>query len=55
VGTGEFGSVEEACAATIREADSFEPRASEQTVYARGHAIYRAMYPALRPIYSHIV
>ncbi len=54
VGTGEFGSVAEACAGTIREADSFEARGAEREVYARGHAIYREMYSALRPIYSRI-
>ena len=54
VGTGEFSGVKEACAATIREAGSVEPRESEARVYAQGHAIYKALYPALRPIYSTI-
>ncbi|MGH9593900.1 MAG: FGGY-family carbohydrate kinase, partial [Bryobacteraceae bacterium] len=54
VGTGEFGSVAEACAGAIREADSFEPRDAERAVYSDGHAIYRDMYPALRPVYSRI-
>ena len=52
VGTGEYGSVPQACAATIREADSVEPRAEEAALYARAHAVYRALYPALRPLYG---
>lgn len=52
VGTGEYHSVPEACAATIREADSVEPRAAESALYARGHEVYRALYPALRPLYG---
>ena len=52
VGTGEYDSVPEACAATIREADSVEPRAAEAALYKRGHEVYRALYPALRPLYG---
>jgi xylulokinase len=52
VGTGEYGSVPQACAATIREADSVEPRAEEAALYARAHEVYRALYPALRPLYG---
>jgi xylulokinase len=52
VGTGEYASVPEACAATIREADSVMPRAVEAALYARAHDVYRALYPALRPLYG---
>ncbi len=52
VGTGEFSSVEEACSATIREESSVEPREQESQIYAKAHATYKALYPALRPIYS---
>jgi xylulokinase len=52
VGTGEYISVPEACAATIREAYAVEPRVTESAVYARGHAVYRALYPALRQLYG---
>jgi xylulokinase len=52
VGTREFSGVEEACAATIREAGSMEPREYEARVYAQGHMIYKSLYPALKPIYS---
>ena len=52
VGTGEYASVPEACGSTIREADSVEPRAAESAVYARAHEVYRALYPALQPLYG---
>jgi xylulokinase len=52
VGTGEYASVPEACAATIREADSVEPRAAESALYARAHEVYRALYPALQPLFG---
>lgn len=54
IGTGEFASVPEACAATIREADCVTPQAGESVIYSKGHAVYRALYPALAPIYSQI-
>ncbi len=43
-GTGEFATVPEACAATIRESDSVTPRAAESAVYAKGHEVYRDLY-----------
>jgi xylulokinase len=54
VGTGEFTTVPEACAATIREAESVMPRAAESKTYAKGHETYQALYPALRPVYTRI-
>lgn len=54
VGTGEFSTVPEACAATIREAESVMPRAAESKIYAKGYETYQALYPALRPIYGRI-
>jgi xylulokinase len=52
VGTGVFSTVPEACKAVIREADSVTPRPHESQVYRRGHEVYRALYPSLRPIYG---
>jgi xylulokinase len=52
VGTGEYASVPEACAATIREADSLEPRAAEAALYGRALDVYRSLYPALQPLYG---
>jgi xylulokinase len=54
VGTGEFATVPEACRATVREAEATAPRTAESMTYARGYQIYRALYPALQPIYSRI-
>jgi xylulokinase len=51
-GTGEFGSVAEACSACIREANSVAPRAAEARVYASGYQAYAALYPALQPFYG---
>lgn len=52
VGTGEFASVPEACAAAIRESECVMPRAAESAAYAKGHAVYRELYPALSPLLS---
>jgi xylulokinase len=51
VGTRAYASVPEACRATIREVDSTRPDAARAEVYARGHQVYRALYPALRPLF----
>ncbi len=54
VGTGAYGSVPEVCRAAIREVGSVSPRPAESRLYARGHAVYQALYPALRGIYRQI-
>jgi xylulokinase len=54
VGTGEFASVPEACAATVRETECVLPRAAESKTYAGNYEIYRALYPALSPVYERI-
>ncbi len=51
VGTGAYGSTVEACRAAIREVDSVDPREPERDLYSRGHEVYRALYPALHPLY----
>jgi xylulokinase len=51
-GTGAYASVEEACAATIRETESVEPKVEDARYYRKAHAVYRALYPALRPLYA---
>jgi xylulokinase len=50
VGTGEFASVPEVCAAVIREQDSVLPHADEAAVYRAGHKTYQALYPAIRAV-----
>jgi xylulokinase len=54
VATGEYSSVEEACGAIVREQDILEPRGKEAKVYAEGHAVYGSIYPALKPLFSHL-
>jgi xylulokinase len=55
VGTGEYASVPEASRACIREADSVLPRMEESERYARSYETYRALYPALRPLYAAMI
>jgi xylulokinase len=52
VGTGAYASVPEACKASIKEVDGTLPRPHESAQYARGHEVYRMLYPTLKPIYS---
>jgi xylulokinase len=47
VGTGEYASAHEVCAAAIRETRTCEPSEKEQKIYAEGHRVYRALYPAI--------
>jgi len=51
VGTGVYSSVPEACRAVIRETGVLMPRPHEAQLYRRGHEVYKALYPALRPVY----
>jgi xylulokinase len=53
-GTGQYDSVPEVCRVVIRETESVAPRRAESAFYQRGHQIYRALYPALKPIYARI-
>ena len=55
VATGEYSSVREACKAIVRERDLIEPRQEESRIYAAGHAVYRSLYPALKPLFSRMV
>ncbi len=51
-GAGPYSSVPEVCRAVIREVDSVMPRPHESQIYRRGHEVYRALYPSLKPIYG---
>ena len=51
VGTGEYSNVPEACRAAIREKERVQFRSYESQLYARGHQVYQALYPSLKPIY----
>lgn len=52
VGTGAYASVPEVCRAVIKEVDSVTARPHESQLYRRGHEVYRALYPALKPLYG---
>ncbi|MGV3722566.1 MAG: xylulokinase [Actinomycetota bacterium] len=48
VGTGVWGSVEEACRATIEVVESCEPLSHNSAVYNRYYPIYRNLYSSLK-------
>ncbi len=49
VGTGVFGTVEEACDATVRVVKQVEPDPDRAVRYDRIYKLYRNLYPALQP------
>lgn len=51
-GTGAYGSVPEACAATIRETESLTPRTEDSRAYAGMYRVFTALYPALKPLFA---
>ncbi len=53
-GTGEYGSVQEVCRAAIHETDSVCPDVADAAFYEKGHRVYQALYPALKPIFGEI-
>ncbi len=48
VGTGEYGSVIEACRSVIRERDRVDPDESLAAAYRHSYALFRDFYPALK-------
>jgi xylulokinase len=50
VGTGEFSSVPEVCAAVIHERETVLPRPAETSIYREGHKTYQSLYPAIRAV-----
>jgi xylulokinase len=54
VGTGEYKSAREACAAVIKEVEVKDPDASCASFYERAYALYRSLYPALRQSFQDI-
>ncbi len=54
VGTGVWESVPEACAQTVRLADSTEPDPARQPAYEEGYAQYRRLYPVLKPFFREL-
>jgi len=52
VGAGWWKTVDEACSAVVRVADSVEFRPEIATLMNKGYEEYRRLYPALRSVYS---
>src|SRR6266852_8270519 len=52
VASGVYPSVEQACEATVRVVERTEPRPELESVYAQAYEKYRALYPALKPIFT---
>jgi xylulokinase len=51
-GVGPYASVEDVCAATIRETERLVPVAHESAVYQRGYEVFSVLYPTLKPVYG---
>ena len=51
VGTGEFGSVQEACAQIIAERSRKQPSADLVGVYRESYRLFRELYPALKDLF----
>jgi len=54
VGSNVYGSVPEACQASIRITDRIEPIAANQSIYNEYYPVYRTLYHALEPAFSSI-
>ncbi len=54
VGTGLWNSVPEACEATIQLATRTTPNAQHRAAYERTYALYRQLYPTLKPIFEQL-
>jgi xylulokinase len=52
VASGVYASVQQACEITVRVVDRTEPRPELESVYAQAYEKYRALYPALKPIFT---
>ena len=54
VGTGIYGSVPEACSATVHIVERTEPIAESQAMYNEYYPIYRSLYSALKPAFDRV-
>ena len=52
VASGVYESVPQACEITVRVVDRTDPRPELEDVYAKAYEKYRALYPALKPIFN---
>lgn len=54
VGTGLYGSVEEACRATIRTLDRTDAVAQNHALYSRYHKVYQSLYANLKADFAEV-
>jgi xylulokinase len=54
VGTGQFSSAKEACAAVIQEVETRQPDEGGKTYYNRAYQVYGSLYPALKQSFEDI-
>lgn len=54
VGTGEYSSAAEVCRVAIKEVDTRTPQPKSAELYRDRYAIYRSLYPALKPVFTSI-
>ena len=52
VAVGLYPSIQQACEATVRVTAQISPHSEIQDIYARAYETYRALYPALKPIFD---
>lgn len=52
VGAGAWADVASACAVTVRVTGSTQPGPAQLEVYRKGYALYRDLYPALKPSFD---
>jgi len=52
VGTGVYGSVPEACSATVHIVDRIEPASKSQAAYNEYYPVYRSLYRSLKPAFD---
>lgn len=55
VGVGEYSSVSEACAATIKVEQSIQPVAADKLIYDRNYNVYRSLYQSLKGNFRSLV
>lgn len=55
VASGVYNSVQQACDQTVHVVERTEPLPAHRSAYDQAYEIYRALYPALKPIISHPV
>jgi xylulokinase len=54
VGAGHWPDVDAACQATIRQTGTTDPDQAAMASYDEAYAIYRQLYPALRPAFHRL-